>query len=238
MKRSTLLAIVAGIAVIGLVIAAVLVGKQWGSTTTSTTPTVGVTTAPSSSTPKGTGAGTSSNPTPTAAGCVSTPTASGQPITEAPRASWYIADTGQTIPKTAGGPRVMKGRLALCYTPDSLGALTAAVNIQSRLFSDAWEEAARHQTEPAATEAEIAEARNSPEMASLRKPYASVTGFRMAKPISSNVVTLDLHVEGLVAGQAADLRSTVTMVWTGADWKQASVEVSKSSGTSFIEWRP
>lgn len=77
-------------------------------------------------------------PCSTDTGCVSTPTAQGGPLKTAPKTEWYVADTGQPMPKTAAGPRVMRDGLGFCYTPDTLGALTAVANISARVLSDCW----------------------------------------------------------------------------------------------------
>ncbi|CAI9411616.1 hypothetical protein [Aestuariimicrobium sp. T2.26MG-19.2B] len=235
MKRSTLLGILAAVVVVALVIGAVLVGMTWGTKQTAPTPTVS--SPPPSAPPTPSTPDSSAPSSPTVAGCVRTATASGAPITAAPHTDWYIADTGQTLPKTKAGPFLMKDRLALCYTPDSLGALTAAVNIRSRMLSDAWEQVARYQTEPVPTDLELQKARESPDKAGLQKPYPVVTGFRMQTPIANNLAVVELRYQGTLAGKTIDMGDRVTLIWTGTDWKQTGSDIQTETA-GFTDWRP
>lgn len=168
------------------------------------------------------------SPTP----CASATQASGGPILAAPETTWSFVDS-LAVPTTAGGPKVINGPLATCYTPDTLGALTAAAQIYLRANVDPGGDVVRErQTTPDSDlqtqEAKEAWTRNPPQ-----KPWLQLHGFRTGS-ITDNRVDVALQLKD------ADGRTTPTltfaMSWTGTDWRLGPGSVGSGGDTSLVTW--
>lgn len=145
--------------------------------------------------------------------CAPVAQAQGGPITEAPVTTWDLVDT-LAVPTTAGGPGRLEGNLATCYSPDSLGALTAAAQIYLRANVTGGEIVRERQTTPD-SQWQTESARLQWEENPPQKPWLQLRGFRTGT-IDNNRVDVDLQLKS-ATGEVTPVFHLV-LIWTGTDW--------------------
>lgn len=163
--------------------------------------------------------------------CAPVTQASGGPVLAAPETTWSFVDS-LAVPTTAGGPAVIDGPLATCYTPDTLGALTAAAQIYLRANVDPGGDVVRErQTTPdsdlQSQEAKEAWTKNPPQ-----KPWLQLRGFRTGS-IANNRVDVALQLKDANGRTTPPL--TFAMSWTGTDWLLGRGSVG-SGDDSLVAW--
>lgn len=165
--------------------------------------------------------------------CAPVAQAQGGPITEAPVTTWDLVDT-LAVPTTQGGPGKVEGNLATCYSPDTLGALTAAVQIYLRANVTGGETVREQQTAPD-SQWQTEEAKQQWQTNPPQKPWPQLHAFRTSS-VSSNQVDVDLQLK-TATGELTPVIHLV-VVWTGTDWVlgRAITPPSQDDSVGLILW--
>lgn len=164
--------------------------------------------------------------------CAPVDQAQGGPITEAPVTTWDLVDT-LAVPTTAGGPGKVEGSLATCYSPDTLGALTAAAQIYLRANVTGGDTVREQQTTPD-SQWQTAAARQQWEANPPQKPWLQLRGFSTGA-IENNRVNIDLQLKS----STGELTPVIHLIaiWTGTDWVLgASSSPPSQDASALILW--
>lgn len=174
---------------------------------------------------------TSSSPV-AATRCKPTDVATGEPILSAPQTTWGQVD-GIAVPATQSGPFEMAGPVARCYSPDMVGAVTAAANIYLRMIPANGIEVAKAQVTPTPTEQQL----QAMQSRKLLPPYPQVEGFKVTAPITGGQVTVWLQLRTVVDGKAGKIGVPVQMMWNGTDWMIVNTDIpGEQSPTGYVPW--
>lgn len=159
--------------------------------------------------------------------------AQGGPLTAAPPADWDLVDT-LALPTTAGGPATLTGNLATCYSPDSVGALTAAVQIYLRANVTGGELVRERQT-TADSQWQSVEAQQQWEANPPQKPWLQLRAFRTGA-IAANRVDVDLQLK-TSTGEVTPVIH-LELEWTGTDWVlgRSTRPPSQDDSAGLILW--
>lgn len=164
--------------------------------------------------------------------CAPVDQAQGGPITEAPVTTWDLVDT-LAVPSTAGGPGKVDGGLATCYSPDTLGALTAAAQIYLRANVTGGETVREQQT-TSDNQMRSEEAKRQWEENPRTKPWLQLRGFQIGT-IEDNRVDAALQLKS-ADGQLTPV-FRFQMVWSGTDWLMGpSYDESSYDSSGLILW--
>ena len=165
--------------------------------------------------------------------CSQVDTPNPAPALETAPATEWVEQDGVLLPKTAGGWHAYNAPIAECYTPDTVGALTAAYNIAVRLNIPGGRDVADKQV---SKEINTASVTNEG-----RGMGGRITGFKTDK-IDGNTTTVWLHF--IRHDKAVDIGIPYGMEWTGTDWKMvppparnASYDVREGLD-DYIPWEP
>lgn len=213
------------IVVVLLAAATIIVVVRTGGAGVDPPPVVELTTAPVSTPP-------SASAEAPFVPCAPVDQAKGNPLVEAPDAQWDLVDT-LALPTTAGGPGKVEGNLATCYSPDTLGALTAAVQIYLRANVTGGETVREQQTTPD-SQLRSDEALREWETNPRTKPWPQLRAFQIGT-IENNRVDTALQLKS-ADGQVTPI-FRFEMVWSGTDWLLgAAYDQSSYDDAGMILW--